>query len=251
MINNVYFIGENHCEGKIRDNGKCLQYYEDKDELQILKSGFIWDNKFYFGSTIFDPNNTENKLYLTMPNLFDFGSDAKAISFLHKDKLKYNSANFDWWCDFCNKLFKKNDPNFGCRECDYDLCPKCLFEDSNNERNKTYIKLNQKNIDIKKFTVDEFNIKSIYHNHNLIYNNESNNTIINGTKKCIRCENKIADNFFGCNSCEFYLCLNCVCPSLNINFNFNLQEILSDIFEDMIKNMIKNFFAPFCFELFN
>ena len=67
-------------------------------------------------------------------------------------------------------------------------------------------------------------------------------------KKCIRCKIKIADNFFGCNSCKFYLCLNCVCPSLNINFNFNLQEILSDIFEDMIKNMIKNFFALFGFE---
>ena len=242
MINNVYFIGEKHCEGKIRDNGKCLQYYEDKDELKILKSGFIWDNKFYFGSTIFDPNNTENKLYLTMPNLFDFGSDAKAISFLHKDKLKYNSANFDWWCDFCNKLFKKNDPNFGCRECDYDLCPKCLFEDSNNERNKTYIQLNQKNIDIKKFTVDEFNIKSIYHNHNLIYNNESNNTIINGTKKCIRCENKIADNFFGCNSCEFYLCLNCVCLSLN-DKKILLEKLNKSIFKIDINENINNIFG--------
>ena len=76
----------------------------------------------------------------------------------------------------------------------------------------------------------------------MIYNNESNNTIINGTKKCIRCENKIADNFFGCNSCEFYLCLNCVCLSLN-DKKILLEKLNKSIFKIDINENINNIFG--------
>jgi len=76
----------------------------------------------------------------------------------------------------------------------------------------------------------------------LIYNNKSNNTIINGTKKCIRCENKIADNFFGCNSCEFYLCLNCVCLSLN-DKKILLEKLNKSMFKIDINENINNIFG--------
>ena len=54
----------------------------------------------------------------------------------------------NWICDFCEQKFSKKIASFKCKECDFDLCDKCLFEDENSNINQIYIKLNESKVDI-------------------------------------------------------------------------------------------------------
>ena len=40
----------------------------------------------------------------------------------------YATVKSSWKCNSCSKLFDENTYSFGCRECNFDLCMKCLFD---------------------------------------------------------------------------------------------------------------------------
>ena len=239
-INDIYFIGKEHYNGKIKGNDKCVKYDDNTNDIIELKNGLIWENKFYFFCNYFYPNKENNKLYLTMPYLFDFNSSTEAKSFLHQCPLKYKSATVNWICDFCLKNFKGTDDSFGCRNCgDYgfDLCPECLFEDENKDRNKLYIKLNNLNFNEITFNKNEFKIKSNYHNHELIYEQISKESV--NCLKCNKCNNK---DLFICSLCNINICSECLLHEKEEIINL-LNKLNNSFFKININNLYKDIFG--------
>lgn len=246
LKNNVYFTGNKQKNWKIQEKGKCCIYRND-NYIKVIKSNtWIFDNKFFYCFNLFDVNDSENKLYLKMPNLFHFNEYTKIKHFLHKDELLYKSAKSDWICYFCEKRFKKNEASFGCRKCDFDLCPECIFEDENMEINKMYIKLKYLNIDGIKYNKINFLIKSFYHNHELEYH--SNIINIPGLHHCSICDKTIINNNFQCNiknnECNFYLCKYCV-YNQEKDKNYLLNKLNNSFFEMNINNFPEKIFGFF------
>ena len=66
----------------------------------------------------------------------------------------YASVKSSWKCNSCSKLFNENTYSFGCRECNFDLCMKCLFDPNIQKNFKNRFK---ENLDAK--------MKSIVSNH--------------------------------------------------------------------------------------
>ena len=241
-INNVdvYFTGKKHVNGKIFEEGKCFKFNENS-EFITLKSGYLKYNKFDFIKIIFKPNEDNNNLYKTMPDLFDFDKSSEAKSFLHKHNLKYKSADYSWICDFCLKPFEIDDVSFGYRECDYDLCKKCIFEDENKTRNQMYIRLVNLNVNVIKYNKKELIIKSNYHKHEIIYKEN-----IFEENHCCICEKSFIEVFV-CEECKNYICLDCIMKedkernSLinklnNCFFSININNFTEKIYGYFIKN---------------
>ena len=130
--------------------------------------------------------------------------------------------------------------SFGCRNCgDYgfDLCPECLFEDENKDRNKLYINLNNLNFNEITFNKNEFKIKSNYHNHELIYeqiSNESANCL-----KCNKCNNK---DLFICPLCNINICSECLLHEKEEIINL-LNNLNNSFFKININNLYKDIFG--------
>ena len=197
--NNVYFIGNNHDQGKIIGNGKCLKY---DIRINFLKSGYINKNKFSFKNKIFMPNKDNNNLYKTRPNLFEFDYSSKFKCFLHNHNLKRYSGYIN--CDFCSNYVLES---FGCMLCNYHLCKECLFEDENKVINKIYIELKNYNINIVKYKKKELLIKIPDHLHQLLDSWSYTNF------HCSICGKfkSLSVPYFNCNSCSsFRVCLECV-----------------------------------------
>ena len=235
-IDDIYFVGKEHSKGKIKGcYGKCFKY--DNNNIKLLKSGFIWENKFFYAYGCFDPKDESNKLYLTMPNLFDLNSYTHSKSFLHQCELKYKSTEVDWICDFCDKHFKGIDVSFGCRKCDFDLCPECLFENENKEKNKIYISLKNSNYNIIKFNKNKFIIKSNYHEHELIFNLLSNENI-----NCLKCSRNFSIKVFKCPKCNFYICPECLLNEKEEITNL-LNKLNNCFFKLKINNLTKDVYG--------
>ena len=66
---------------------------------------------------------------ITFPNLFKFNENSYTKNILHPHPLKYRIASKDFICEFCEKIFHKDDECFSCKTggCDFDLCIKCLY----------------------------------------------------------------------------------------------------------------------------
>lgn len=169
-MKDLYFVGENHQDGKINGMGKLIKIDNDINEVYF---GKIVNNKIE--SYQLDINKNSDKAILKIKNVIN-----SVKSYLHEHELIYKSVPGDWICDFCNNYFNKSEESFGCRKCDYDLCLNCLSSDFK---------------------------QSMLHKHPLEFKEiayQSKGFI------CDICENSYySTKSFHCNSCQFDLCLNC------------------------------------------
>ena len=120
----VYFLGNNHEEGKIEGEGKTI-IIKDNKNINIYK-GKIHKNKIC--CQLLNLNEQSDKAILKIPNITIFDEKSVIESKFHKHKLIYASVKSSWKCNSCLKHFDENTYSFGCRECNFDLCMKCLFD---------------------------------------------------------------------------------------------------------------------------
>ena len=201
----MYFVGEEHKDGKIKGMGKMIKIENDIKEIYI---GQINENKIY--SYQLDLNKNSDKVILKIPNTLEF-----IESYLHGHKLKYRSATGNWICDFCSTYFNKNEESFGCRDCDFDLCLKCLSS--------------------------QFK-KSPWHSHPIEYKE-----IVYLTKSfiCDICERVFYNiKSFHCDQCEFDACLNCATNTRK--YRNTIDSLNNSIYEIYTQNGIsQGFFCKF------
>lgn len=126
----VYFLGNNHIEGKIEGEGKTI-IIQDNKNINIYK-GKIHKNKIC--CQLLNLNEQSDKAILKIPNITIFNEKSAIESKFHKHKLIYSCVKSSWKCNFCSKLFDENTYSFGCRECNFDLCIKCLFDPNNQKK---------------------------------------------------------------------------------------------------------------------
>ena len=126
----VYFLGNNHIEGKIEGEGKTI-IIKDNKNINIYK-GKIHKNKIC--CQLLNLNEQSDKAILKIPNITIFNEKSVIESQFHKHKLIYSCVKSSWKCNFCSKLFDENTYSFGCRECNFDLCIKCLFDPNNQKK---------------------------------------------------------------------------------------------------------------------
>ena len=126
----VYFLGNNHIEGKIEGEGKTI-IIKDNKNINIYK-GKIHKNKIC--CQLLNLNDQSDKAILKIPNITIFNEKSAIESKFHKHKLIYSCVKSSWKCNFCSKLFDENTYSFGCRECNFDLCMKCLFDPNNQKK---------------------------------------------------------------------------------------------------------------------
>ena len=154
----VYFVGNNHEEGKIEGEGKAI-ISKDNKFVNIYR-GKIHKNKIC--CQLLNLNEQSDKAILKIPKISIFNEESVIESKYHKHKLKYASVNSSWKCDFCSTLFAENIYSFGCRECNFDLCIKCVFDPNNQKKVQNNLKENRNNILNK--------INSIISNHEKRFN---------------------------------------------------------------------------------
>ena len=135
-------MGNNHEGGKIEGEGKAI-ISKDNKFVKIYK-GKIHKNKIC--CQLLNLNEQSDKAILKIPNISIFNEESVIVSKYHKHKLKYASVNSSWKCDFCSKLFGENIYSFGCRECNFDLCIKCVFDPNSQKKVQNNFKENQDNI---------------------------------------------------------------------------------------------------------
>ena len=126
----VYFLGNNHIEGKIEGEGKTI-IIKDNKNINIYK-GKIHKNKIC--CQLLNLNEQSDKAILKIPNITIFNEKSAIESKFHKHKLIYSCVKSSWKCNSCSKLFDENTFSFGCRECNFDLCMKCLFDPNNQKK---------------------------------------------------------------------------------------------------------------------
>ena len=126
----VYFLGNNHIEGKIEGEGKTI-IIQDNKNINIYK-GKIHKNKIC--CQLLNLNEQSDKAILKIPNITIFNEKSAIESKFHKHKLIYSCVKSSWKCNFCSKLFDEITYSFGCRECNFDLCIKCLFDPNNQKK---------------------------------------------------------------------------------------------------------------------
>ena len=120
----VYFLGNNHIEGKIEGEGKSI-IIKDNKYINIYK-GKIHKNKIC--CQLLNLNEQSDTAILKIPNISIFDEKSVIESKIHKHKLIYASVKSSWKCNSCSKLFNENTYSFGCKECNFNLCMKCLFD---------------------------------------------------------------------------------------------------------------------------
>ena len=108
----VYFLGNNHIEGKIEGEGKTI-IIQDNKNINIYK-GKIHKNKIC--CQLLNLNEQSYKAILKIPNITIFNEKSVIESQFHKHKLIYSCVKSSWKCNFCSKLFVENTYSFGCRE---------------------------------------------------------------------------------------------------------------------------------------
>ena len=108
----VYFLGNNHIEGKIEGEGKTI-IIQDNKNINIYK-GKIHKNKIC--CQLLNLNEQSDKAILKIPNITIFNEKSVIESQFHKHKLIYSCVKSSWKCNFCSKLFVENTYSFGCRE---------------------------------------------------------------------------------------------------------------------------------------
>ena len=108
----VYFLGNNHIEGKIEGEGKTI-IIQDNKNINIYK-GKIHKNKIC--CQLLNLNEQSDKAILKIPNITIFNEKSVIESQFHKHKLIYSCVKSSWKCNFCSKLFDENTYSFGCRE---------------------------------------------------------------------------------------------------------------------------------------
>ena len=197
---NVYFTGNKHEEGKIVGLGKSVILKGNK-YINIYK-GEINKNKIC--CKLLNLDMLSGEATLKIPKITNFSEESVIESKIHKHKLKYTKAGVNWKCDNCLTTFGQNTYSFACRECNFNLCFKCMFDpnaqkkDLKNKIDDT-VNLHQKRLEklekvvdlhkkrIEKFYEDKLKEKTISsgmyiiqlaHLQNKIIHLENNNLIL-------------------------------------------------------------------------
>ena len=147
---------------------------------------------------LIDLDTIDDKASLKIPNITLFDNDSYIKSDFHKHNLKYKSVNSKWGCDFCLRIFDSNVDSFGCRECDFILCYKCLFNKEESPNNKITIKYKVNPNDSKISLFGGYFVKNNKNVCKIIYNNEEMElqeylSIDNSIKNKKELENQLKD----------------------------------------------------------
>ena len=120
----VFFTGNKHEEGKIVGSGKILILKENKS-IKIYE-GEINKNKIC--CKLLNLDILSGEAILKIPKITIFSEESMIESKVHKHNLKYTKAGVNWKCDNCLTTFGQNTYSFACRECNFNLCFKCMFD---------------------------------------------------------------------------------------------------------------------------
>ena len=110
-----------------------------------------------------------------------------------------------WICDKCSKSYR-NTPSFYCKDCDYDLCLKCLGEYKLNQ-----VKIGDKNPKIFNSIQDSSNNNNLYerkficHKHFMPLINETNNSSCT-CNKCSELYQNNNESLYNCLLSDSHLC---------------------------------------------
>ena len=169
-VEDTYFIGNKHNKGKIVGNGKAIIL--SNNVFFTVYSGEIFNNKISCEFIDTDDINSLDAI-LKIPQITLFNKDSKVKSKCHEHKLNYKSVQDNWRCYFCYRFFDKNFDSFGCKECNFNICFKCLFIDDSKFTDSIFI--------IFKFD-NNINKKRLFFN-DFIVNNKNNMKLIFNEKE--------------------------------------------------------------------
>ena len=164
-IEDTYFIGNKHNKGKIVGKGKAIIL--SNNVFFTVYSGEILNNKISCEFIDTDDINSLDAI-LKIPQITLFNKDSKVKSKCHEHKLNYKSVQDNWRCYFCYRFFDKNFDSFGCKECNFNICFKCLFIDDSKYSDSIFIN----------FKFDNLINKKIMFFSDFIVNNKNNMKII-------------------------------------------------------------------------
>ena len=138
LLSNLKFKCQNGCKEEI-PYLDLQEHYNDKCpniKIDYKEKYFEYKNKY---EDILQKYNELNKK--TNPNILRGlpleNMNQKNINLKIGYKSKYhphflknftNNINEDWICDLCDSNYKaKSEDRFGCKECDFDICLKCIL----------------------------------------------------------------------------------------------------------------------------
>ena len=167
IVEDTYFIGNQHKNGKIIGNGKAIIL--SNNVFFTVYSGEIINNKISCEYIDTDDINSFDAI-LKIPKITLFSKDSKVKSKCHEHKLNYKAVQDNWRCYFCYRFFDKNFDSFGCKECNFNICFKCLFIDDKKFSDSIFINfkfdnhINKKILLFSDFIVNNKNYMKIIFN---------------------------------------------------------------------------------------
>ena len=128
----------------------------------------------------------------------------------HSHKLVYCISLLDWNCSICKNNFNKNNVKYYCSLCDFNLCEKCHSERNLPKRSEFKEEVKPSNSKITNLI-----IRSIFHEHNLIYCRTSRLKDKLTGWYCDVCKSLFPNEIwsFYCTHCDYDLC--CKCAGFN------------------------------------
>ena len=128
----------------------------------------------------------------------------------HSHKLVYCISLLDWNCSICKNNFNKNNVKYYCSLCDFNLCEKCHSERNLPKRSEFKEEVKPSNSKITNLI-----IRSIFHEHNLIYCRTSRLKDKLTGWCCDVCKSQFPNKIwsFYCTNCDYDLC--CKCAGFN------------------------------------
>ena len=170
-VEDTYFIGNKHNKRKIVGNGKAIIL--SNNAFFTVYNGEILNNKISCEFIDTDDINSLDAI-LKIPKITLFNKDSKVKSKCHEHILSYKSVcSRNWRCFFCYRLFDQNFDSFGCKDCNFNICFKCLFIDENKYSDSIFIK----------YKFDSSINKKCYFFNDSVVNNKNNVKIIFNEKE--------------------------------------------------------------------
>ncbi len=198
----VLFMADCKEEIKLEDNNKQLNERE-REQISKWRKEFnekIEKEKSENSSEVDDLINKFNRFVITEKDINGVGVKE------HSDRLTYCLTDFDWKCNVCNNIFKKNIPKYYCSVCDYNMCEECLKKGGYNIKKEL-----PKSIPTNLIKTEKF-IQTDYHEHRLAYCRTSRRLLIYGGWICDNCRESFNNETwsFYCTKCDFDLCRQCM-----------------------------------------